>query len=141
METEVLETKPAMVPQSLVRGWSHAAVQRLRHALLHVGTDPAAYVEVELEHLLLHGAWFTAFLPVPFTAESVEGRMLSDALLHLRTRFQHRAMVQDFVFKFWDPARVDELELMFGAVEFDAAFQQSFTMSEPEVKTWPDAFY
>ncbi len=139
METAVLEKKPVMVPQSLVRGWSHPAVQRLRFAVQKKGDTAPGHLRGELEQVLLKGAWMTAFLPVPFTEESVEGKSLSSALLYLKTRFPHRAAVQDFVFKFWDPERVDELALLDGGVDFDTAFRDSLSMSEHEAKDWPES--
>jgi hypothetical protein len=139
METAVLDKQLVMVPQSLVRGWKHPAVQRLRFAVQKNGDTAPGHLQGELERVLLKGAWMTAFLPVPFTEESVEGKSLSSALLNLKARFPNRAMVQDFVFKFWNPDRVDELALLDGGVEFETAFQQSFTLSEDEAKDWPES--
>ncbi len=135
--TDVLERNEVMVPHSLACAWAQPAVQRLRHALLHVGTDPDAYLEVELEAVLLDGAWFTTFMSVPFTKGSTEGVRLTAALENLKTRFLHRSAVQDFVFKFWDPARVDEVALMNGGVDFDTAFRDSLSLREHEAKDWP----
>ncbi len=137
--TAVLERNEVWVPHSLAFAWSRPAVQRLRHALLHVGTDPDAYLEVELEHVLLDGAWMTAFMSVPFTENSTEGVRLTAALKHLKLRFPHRPAVQDFVFKFWNPGRVDELALQDGGVDFDTAFRDSLSMSESEAKGWPES--
>lgn len=134
---EVLEHSPVLVPHSLAKAWAQPAVQRLRYALLHTGTDPDAYLEVELEAVLLDGAWFTGFMSVPFTAESDEGVRLTAALSHLKARFPHRVAVQDFVFKFWDSKRVDALALMNGGVDFDTAFRDSLSMREHEAKDWP----
>lgn len=136
---DVLEKNTALVPPSLVKGWKHPAVQRLRFAVQKKGDTAFGYLQGELEHVLLKGAWMTAFLPVPFTEESAEGQLLNAVLKRAKERHPNRAMVQDFVFKFWNPDRVDELALLDGGVEFEIAFQESFTLSEEEVKDWPES--
>jgi hypothetical protein len=132
----VLGQTPAEVPPSLAFAWAQPAVQRLRHALLHEGTDPDAYLEVELEGVLLDVPWMTDFMSVPFTEESMEGARLAVVLTHLKARFPQRDVVQNFVFRFWNPTRVDTAALMNGSVDFDTAFRDRLSMSEDEAKGW-----
>jgi len=139
MTTDTLE-KQKVVPKSLCTGWSHPAVQRLRHALERLSPSDGL-LQRDLEEVLLRGVWMTDFLPVPFTNDSAEGVRLQAVLERAKVRHPNRRAVQEFVFKFWNPDVLDELALMSGdGLDFETAFAQSLTPTHANVKTWPNGW-
>lgn len=127
----MVEKTETMVCESQVRGWSHPAVQRLRHAL-DTKSDGDGLLQREVEEVLLQGAWMSSFLPFPFTAESPEGVRLSAALQRAKERYPNSVVVQEFRWKFWNPHdAVDD------GVLFEEAFLGSLTRSAEEARRWP----
>ena len=120
-----------MVCASQVKGWSHPAVQKLRHALETEG-DGEIFLQSEVETVLLDGAWMSSFLPFPFTPESSEGLRLSAALQWAKEKYPNRQVVQNFLFKFWGPH--DAVE---DGVLFEKAFQASLTLEVSRAQEWP----
>ena len=114
-----------------VRGWSHPAAQRLRHAL-DMKSDGDGLLQREVEEVLLRGGWMSSFLPFPFTAESPEGVRLSQVLRRVKDRYPHRAIVQEFRWKFWNPA-----DAVNDGVLFEEALVSSLHLSAEEARCWP----
>lgn len=103
-------------------------VQRVRHELKR-RSDADGLLQRAIEVAFIDKGLMSAFLPVPFTADSGAGIRLSEALERVKTRYPHLATIQDFHWRFWN----SDIDAAGEGVNFDEAFSRSLSLSAEEV--------
>jgi hypothetical protein len=104
--------------------WKHPLVLAVQDALARNVRPYEFWRVVDLiSDILLTRGLVSNFLPMPFTADSADGKRLSAVLDHLRKNYPHSETIRTFEWRFWDPER-----------ESDAAeFMQMATGEDPIV--------